>query len=831
MATAGLSPTLAAKPATTLKDAGRIVIVVPASMFGDDRAPVTADGKTRRRNFGKRTLEVAAAAGSYDVYSLASAKPLVSLSIKRGDVVYLVKRVDADSKRVLREITSAKPGREQLPFSRTGNAVSPDATITLVRPPALLGAGKQPVTTDGKEKARRIALQSLSAGIVAGAYDCIVGKSGSAVASVSVKPGEALYIVNSVDARSQRQLGDVYYDQKKRSGAFALYRRALALDATQTDLYVRYADLAVIGGGKKEAIDALKRVVSVGLGDGRTYQTLGDLLLAGNQAAEAQAMYDKALATDGNNGSTLAKLGDAKRKSGDLVGAAHVYEQAILLEPDSADRYLALGAVRIALKDSSRAMETYRALLEKNASYSGLALAVGAYEFGHRRFKDAAEYLAMVKGKQAGQATCQRMLGESYYSLADYKKALPLLRDAAMRDPKSPEWPATTEALIKTYLALDDHVRAGLWVDKYVASVKQQSNDIAYYRAFLKERSAPAAAQPLYEKNTQLFPNDYRNYLRLGALLSKSNASPDVALKMLKKAVALADTVSEAWLELARLCKRMDRPDEELGALQVIVASDPKNPEANTRIGVLMMQKGETDEAMRRLEAVRASGPDDPQVLKALAQGYARSGNLAGAIEALQKAKKAAPDDLRTRELLIDLDQKAGNAAAARAEMKELLNIRRDNPTLLVYARLSYQAGDFAEATDAIENIRATEPENLDALMLLGSVLRAQKKYPEAFQVYQEAMGIDDAYYPALYERAEAHLENSQPMWAEAFYNRALRLNPKYARAELGLAKVAKQRHDAAGYARHVNAAYKMAPADSLVKQEYEVSRQAGAGQ
>jgi tetratricopeptide (TPR) repeat protein len=295
---------------------------------------------------------------------------------------------------------------------------------------------------------------------------------------------------------------------------------------------------------------------------------------------------------------------------------------------------------------------------------------------------------------------------------------------------------------------------------------------------------------------------------------------------MIRKAVLLAETVPDAWLAISRVYRKLERYDEELQALQVFATTNPRNNEVNARIGELMLKKGDTEAALEKLETAGASAADDPAVLKALAQGYAQTGQYDKAIEALQRAGKAAPNDTLVRLRLVDLYRQTGQTEKLLEEYKGLVEMGRDNRTLLGYAKLLFENKKFEEAGSAIEDIRATQPDNRDALMLLGAVLRAQQKHPEAIKVYEEISFIDPTDGSALFERAETHLENGQPYWAEAFYKRTLQRNPKHALAELGLARVAKLQRNRDAYRLHISRASALAPDDPAIQQEREADLQ-----
>jgi tetratricopeptide (TPR) repeat protein len=813
---------------------GKIIIVRPPSMFGEKKPVVIIDGMGKGRKLGSRTLAAAIEPGTYQTFGVASAKPAASLRINPGEEIYLVKRGDRGGQRLYADLSAGRTGRvrenERVPAARKGNETRKRALVTLVCPPALFGTIRNSASVDGKDRTIRAGTRSAAVEIEPGTYECIVGRSAKPRATIIAQPGEMLYVVDDDDARSQRLLGDIMFDNGARAGAFARYRRSIQIDSAQLDIYKRYSDLALEFGGRKEAIAALQQMVSWKLADGQTYQTLGDLLLKENRTAEAQAMYDAAIAAAGDNASVLADLGAVKRRSGDLRGAAFAYEKAVRIRPDSTAYYEPLGDLYMRVGDTLRAIQTYQSLFQQKGTSSAAAYTVGAYYYRLCRFEDAVHYLLLVKGKQALRFEYLRILGESYYNLAQYGKAANTLRVAAGKYPQNAQWPVAAELLIKSYMALNDYAKAAVWVGKYTQTTKKRSNDVAFYRAYLAERTSAAAARTLYEKNLKEYPSDHRNFLRLGLLAAKNPATLNLSASLLKKAISIADTVPETWLEIARVYRKLDRPDDELAALRVFIASRPQDPEANARIGEVMLRKGKTDEAVERLEAAEKAGSDDPQVLSALAKGYMRSGKQAEAMAALERAKQGAPNDVVIRQRLIDLYQAAGQKEKVLSELKELLTLQHDTPTLLIYARCAYAAGEYADAANAIEDIRATDPQNIEALMLLGKVLRAQHDYPAAIEIYKEVSFIDASYDTALFERAEAHFESSQPLWAELFYTRTLKKNPKYAQALLGLAKVAKLRTRYDEYRQFAQRAHALAPDDPVIGQEYELSMQ-DAGQ
>jgi tetratricopeptide (TPR) repeat protein len=60
----------------------------------------------------------------------------------------------------------------------------------------------------------------------------------------------------------------------------------------------------------------------------------------------------------------------------------------------------------------------------------------------------------------------------------------------------------------------------------------------------------------------------------------------------------------------------------------------------------------------------------------------------------------------------------------------------------------------------------------------------------------------------------------SKPQWAERFYDRALRADPGYGLAELGKARLAKNRKDQTAYLAHLKKARQLDPANPLIREE-----------
>lgn len=104
-------------------------------------------------------------------------------------------------------------------------------------------------------------------------------------------------------------------------------------------------------------------------------------------------------------------------------------------------------------------------------------------------------------------------------------------------------------------------------------------------------------------------------------------------------------------------------------------------------------------------------------------------------------------------------------------------------PTAIVRVAQNLDAlGDRPEALRRLGNIVATQPDDLDAVSVLGDMLRYDEQYPEAAEVYTKALALTGGESPSdwrfYYVRGIAYERAKQWPQAEADFLKALELNP-----------------------------------------------------
>jgi len=618
--------------------------------------------------------------------------------------------------------------------------------------------------------------------------------------------------LNPNDAESQRLLGDMLYDRKDLDGALVAYRKALSIDPAIKGFYKRYAEIVIKKGQQDEVIKALSGVINTGEADFSTYQTLGMIYKGKGIYKKAIEMYQKALTLDPRNSDALTSLGECQASLGDISGAVISFEQAIMMNPGANEEYKTLGDLYMRQKKEDQAVGAYTKYLEKSAQDEAVAKVVGEYYYLRKNYDAATKFLAVVKGKTSLEFPHLFMLCESYYFSGKWDQTITYADMLLERNPKPDAKKDVLRMKAEAYEKTNQMEKALLVYDEYCKIPGVRDGETAYKRAFLREKTNPTLAESIYLQNISIYPTDSRNYLQLGLLYSQKDATLPKAAPMLEKAAATAGKDKSLWLKIAQIYGKLGKEEKELDAYKSYIDTDPQNLEANIRIGTILVKKGKITEGMVYLETANTFSPNNIDVISVLAEGYLKTNRTKEAISLLVKVKEQKPNDPVLRRNLFDAYLKVGDKKSALNEIKDIVEMSRDNELLLKYAYMLIEDGKEKEADDAIENILATNPENIEALMLRAKIQRMRKKFDEAIETYKEVIYIDANYAPALYERAETYMLQNKVQWAEKFYDRALRADPKYGLAEFGKAKLAKLRKDEDAYRTHLRNARDLDP-------------------
>lgn len=698
-----------------------------------------------------------------------------------------------------------------------------EARLVMINPGSTLGQTKDKVYADNRVKTIKIGNSEISIPLQSGDFFIVSETPGDSGINLSFQAGSKYYLIDKNDANSQANIGNKLYNKGNLDGALSAYRHAIASNTSVRGFYKNYAKLVIDKKAPdKEIITALQGVIQSNEADASTYSSLGDIYYNLKDYAQAIMNYKSALTKDPKNKKALEYIALCKIQTKDLAGAAQAYENFLKEYSDIDTAYKILGDLYAVLKNMDKAISSYKRYIDKGHNNQSLIIKTGNYYYAKKQYADASTYLSMVKGKKSYQVLHLYKLGIASFKAEKYKKTIATFKILNTKKAKVAIKKHALKLMSESYIRLNDNPKALFWFKKYARLVKGKNRNVSYLRAFLQEKSKPALAQKLYLTNTKKFPRDHRNFLRLGLIYSKRKKTYSKSVTLLKKAVALADTIPSAWLKIAKIYGKLNKSSSELNAYRKYSKLVPGNLDASIRIGTILIDKGQTAEGTEYLEKAQEKSPDNIKIIIALSKGYIQTRQLDEALTLLNKAKKMKPEDLAIREQIFDIYQMQGKEQEAIDEIKQLLVKNRSNDLLLVYAQLLIKSGNKTDVENTIEDILATEPDNLDALMILASIYAEQKKYAQSIDLYKEVLMIDHKYAPALSGQGDVNLLRDKILWAENMYKRALSADSNCGRAKLGQAKIALIRKKNAKYKELVKKAYLLSPEDPEVKAEYK---------
>jgi len=235
-----------------------------------------------------------------------------------------------------------------------------------------------------------------------------------------------------------------------------------------------------------------------------------------------------------------------------------------------------------------------------------------------------------------------------------------------------------------------------------------------------------------------------------------------------------------------------ERAGDYLGAARIYeqaLALAPGNLEVLKRFGVLEQTELKFDDSIDRFRQVLAVNAEYPGVNFYLGVSYFGKSDFRGAIESFQRELATPKPHPRCRYYLALALQSSGRTDDAIAELKRALG---DNPTdadsLYQLARLHKNA-----SLQAIERLRAIDPDSFQLHALMGESYAEEKRFPEAIEEYRSALKGNPGAVGIHFSIGVAYWALHQPDKAEPEFKDALKENPDDPMTNLYLGDIAVQ--------------------------------------
>lgn len=283
-------------------------------------------------------------------------------------------------------------------------------------------------------------------------------------------------------------------------------------------------------------------------------------------------------------------------------------------------------------------------------------------------------------------------------------------------------------------------------------------------------------------------PADPRPYFALAARWEQVGQF-DQAVDVLEHLALSRPATPHLECRVAQLLFLADRPARAFERAARAVAAEPRCAVAHAIRGMTLEDAEERAAALTELETAHRLDPRDERITLTLAQVLGRAGRRDEAAREVEEALAANPKSLEAYFMRGWLEaRRPGGAAAAEAALRQALTLDPEHPrSLAELGALLARRGRFREARAPLERAHAQRPGDPAIARDLARVYR----------------GLGDARAAAL-DRDAATRERFETRWRAA--RRRQRAHPQDAGANLELARLERERGDAAEALERVRA-------------------------
>ena len=250
------------------------------------------------------------------------------------------------------------------------------------------------------------------------------------------------------------------------------------------------------------------------------------------------------------------------------------------------------------------------------------------------------------------------------------------------------------------------------------------------------------------------------------------------ALSLLWEASGLAPRDADVQNRLGEALERIGALDAAVDTYRRALEARPDFRKASNNLILALVKTGKGPEAVERARSLIAESPGDTDRYFTL--GLAQSDqDLDGAIQTFRKVLQMAPQHALARYNLALVLRRADRLPEALAELERMVKTDSRPEAHYTMGIIYWHQGDMDAATNALRAAIAADPKYADALVALGSVLRARRDWTGSTAALQRAVEIrpDPATYYTLsqvlqlagdYAGGRANLDESERLRTRA---------------------------------------------------------------
>ena len=627
--------------------------------------------------------------------------------------------------------------------------------------------------------------------------------------------------------------------------------RSLEADPSKTGVRLELAELyaRVSALGKEaEARRLLEKVISSEPRNTRAFQLLAELEIISGHKDKALAIYRKISGIDPTNIAALYKEGLLYVDKGDLDKADQVsaelagkfprrpegsrlkgiiafrkknYRDAIpqmqksIVAGPSPEAYYYLGLCNYYMGALETATSQFRMIFDNNPYSERARFLVALILAKQKRLDDSVAELRKILDANPAMALAHNLLGSVYMSKGMYDEGMKELNRAIELDP------SIVDAHLKKgifYLQRGDLKEAETDFATAVSVSPELLSTRLILATFYIRQNDYAKAMSLLHQGIEGKKSDAVLYNNM-AVVMNAESKPAEALEYLQKAKKSDPSYLAASFNIATIYAAGNQTEKALQEYRDVLQKDPSNARALMSLAALLEIEGRDGDAYGYYK--KAVETNEGTAYLALANYLMRKKKVDDALSVLDKAIRSIPRnaaalemkksillaDKRYREALDVCDDIASiNPGQGITDKVNIYIVMKDTPHALEQARrytilnsrsaLGYMMlavihENNHELDRAVAEIRKgiqTEPENVQAILMLGNLYTKMKDYKSAMAAYAEALRKSPDSPPVLFAEGALLEEMGKKKEAIAKYREALTKSENYVPALNNLA-------------------------------------------
>ena len=560
--------------------------------------------------------------------------------------------------------------------------------------------------------------------------------------------------------KARLDLGNMLLAGGRADDAQAQANAVIAAQPNNADGHALLARVAATRGQKDVALTEIRRALELAPDEGALHETLA-MLESGDsaQSSTVETELKKSVALEPKSVSAKILLAAFYMKSSRWPEAESASRDAIFTDPKSLSAREALAQVFLKQGNEAKAVEVLHQASMDLADDPHAVRILADYYVDSRQFDKARGELATLSAKYPKNLSIQEAYVRTLLEVKDYSTAQTVMSGLLKSDGKDPQV-ATLNGIL---LLINGKTSDALAALQSAANGAPRDAFVQYWlgRAQLSGGDT-GQAEKSFHQAVQLNPaslNAQEELARIATQRGDMNLLGEVADKTIAAAPhSPAGYVWRATQELNR-----NAPDKAEADLKTAMSVAPQGSEAYVLLGQVRFAQKKYPEGAALLAQALQYDPNSIGALRGLVAYdlLKKQPDLAAARIGAQIAKSPKNSSLYVLLAQLQIQDKNFDQAAATAQKAMQIN-PDDGDAVGIYAQLQVQHGQTANAVSAWEQFSKTHPGNAGAFAILGVLEEARGDNRKAEAYYKRALQIQPRQAIAANNLAYRMLEDGE---------------------------------------------------------------------